>query len=359
MDMVIGERIKQGRRMAGLSQRALAEKVGVSAQAISKYERGLDHPGSKVLIQLSKALNLSVEFFLRPRSLTRIEPRFRKRKALSAKNEDIILARVLDWLERYVEIDEILSVGESGLRFEYPQGFPRIVSNLDDIEEAAEDLRRSWKLGMGPIVNLISLLEGQGIKVGVIDSDTKFDACTFEGEDDHTVTAIVTRSHTSGDRQRWSLAHELGHLMLIPVGLDDEKAANRFAGAFLVPQTAARFELRGRREALSFYELHILKHKYGLSMQAWIHRALDLGIISESKARSLFQYFSRKGWRKEEPGDEIPEEVPRRFEMLVISAMTDGIISETRASELLGKPVKAFLTEEAKTHGVWLAEVCH
>jgi Zn-dependent peptidase ImmA (M78 family) len=354
--MTIGERIKQGRKMAGKNQRHLASSVGVSAQAISKYERDLDVPGSKILIQLAKALDVRIEFFLRPRSITEIEPKFRRRQTLSVKGQDALLMRVQDWLERYLEIEDILS--QRITEFECPMGFPRQVTTYKEVEKAAEDLRHAWGLGNGPIENLTDLLEGKGVKVGVIDADAKFDACTFQAKDGFTATVIVTRTGIPGDRQRFSLAHELGHLVLRPAGLDEEKAAYRFAAAFLVPEITAGFELRGKRPALSLYELHILKHKYGLSMQAWIHRAHDLGIISEAKKEALFKVFSLRGWRKKEPGDEMLPELPRRFERMVMGAMADEVISETRAGELLGRPVKTFLSEESVRHGEWLAEVC-
>jgi len=357
--MTIGERIKQGRQMAGLTLRELAARVGVSAQAISKYERNIDVPGSKVLIQLARALDVKVEFFLRPKSLSKIEVKFRKRQSLSARGKEAILSRVSDWLERYLEIESILSEDESGLKFELPADFPREVGSFEAVEKAAGDLRRAWDLGMGPIENLTDLLEAKGLKVGSMDAEMKFDACTFQAENDISVVAIVSRADAPGDRQRFNMAHELGHLVLRTNGLNDEKAAHRFAAAFLVPETAARFELRGKRTDLSLYELHLLKHKYGLSMQAWIYRARDLGIITESKANALFKIFSLRGWRKEEPGDPMSSELPRRFERLVMGAMADGLISEPRASEILGMPVKAFLSQEAETHGRWLAEVCN
>ena len=270
-----------------------------------------------------------------------------------------IVACVSDWLERYLEIEDILSGDEPGIQFKCPASFPRAAERFEDIERAAEDLRRVWDLGMGPIENLADVLEAKGLKVGSMDADIKFDACTFQAADDFTVTAIVTRSDIEGDRQRFSLAHELGHLMLRPHGLDEEKAAHRFAAAFLVPEEAARFELRDRRADISLYELHILKHKYGLSMQAWVYRARDLGIIPEARAKEIFKVFGSKGWRQEEPGDRIPAEHPRRFERLVLGAMADGIMSESRAGELLGMPVKDFLSREAQIHGRWLAEVCN
>jgi len=98
--VTIGERIKQARHMRSLNQRELARSASVSAQAISKYERDLDTPSSGVLIRLSKALGVGVEFFVRPKRVVKITPSYRKHCALPHKAETTILARILDWLEK-------------------------------------------------------------------------------------------------------------------------------------------------------------------------------------------------------------------------------------------------------------------
>ena len=74
-----------------------------------------------------------------------------------------------------------------------------------------------------------------------------------------------------------------------------------------------------------------------MSMQQWIYRAKDLDIISESRATEWFKKFSREGWRQQEPIDVKPEE-PQRFKLLVIQAVTEGIISPIRAAEFLSIP---------------------
>jgi len=84
--MTIGERIKQARKIRGMSQRELAKRVEVSAQAISKYEREINAPSSGVLLRLSKALGVGVEFFVRPKSVVAITPDYRKRRALPPEN---------------------------------------------------------------------------------------------------------------------------------------------------------------------------------------------------------------------------------------------------------------------------------
>lgn len=333
-----------------MSLRDLGERADLSAQALSKYERGLDIPSSGSLLRLSKALELPVEFFVRPRRVLEIRPDYRKRSSLPHKQEDALQARIVEWLERYLEIEEIRT--PDGSDFTFSAGFPRPVAGVDDVEQAALDLRDAWHLGWDPIENLTELLEDRNIWVGLVDAESRFDACTFRAEvDGRSRPVIVSRRGLPGDRQRFNLAHELGHLMLRPVGdLGAEAAANRFAGAFLVPDPAARFELGGRRRNLDLYELHLLKHKYGLSMQGWIYRARDLKLLEESKASSLFRRFRREGWHRAEPGDVCPAEQPSRFERLVLQALTEDLISETRAAELLGKPLRQFLSEVSRDH---------
>lgn len=337
--------------MRDLSLRDLGERAHLSAQALSKYERGLDVPSSGSLLRLSKALDLPVEFFVRPRRVLEIRPDYRKRASLPARQEEALRARILEWLDRYLEIEEIRT--PDGSDFTFSAGFPRPVATVEDIEQAALDLREAWRLGWDPIESLTELLEDRHIWVGLIDAESRFDACTFRAEvDGRSRPVIVSRRDLPGDRQRFSLAHELGHLMLEPSGGDlaAETAANRFAGAFLVPGPAAGSELGGRRRNLDLYELHLLKHKYGLSMQGWIYRARDLGLLPEPRAASLFRRFRGQGWHCNEPGDALPAERPSRFERLVVQALTEDFISETRAAELLGQPLQQFLSQVSREH---------
>ena len=345
---MIGQRIKQARRMRGMSLRDLASRADVSAQAISKYERGINTPSSPVLLRVAKALDLKVEFFLRPPRVGDIMPRFRKRSRLPRKQEAALRERMRDWVERYLEAEQLRN--PEGIGFVYPEGFPREVCTLLDTEEIAEALRRAWDVGLAPIANLTELLEEKGIKVGSVEAPIGFDACTFSAEDGR-IQVIVTRDDLPGDRQRFSLAHELGHLLLRPKrGLDPEKVMHRFAGAFLAPASVVRTELGDRRDRLTSYELHELKHKYGLSMQVWILRARDLCVLRKVRVDAYLKIFRKRGWHRREPGDAYPEEHPTRFARLVMQSLEEDIIAEGRATELLGRPVKDFLAEISKDH---------
>jgi transcriptional regulator with XRE-family HTH domain len=355
--MGIGERIRLARQVACLSQRELASKVGVSAPAICKYENNQDVPSSRVLIRLAEALSVGVEFFFRPPLVQQIAPTFRKRDSLP-KVEEAVVRRTREWLERYLETEQILAQDRRGeiSGLEWPQGFPRLVGSHEDVEETASTLREAWDLGQDPIENMTALLEDRGIRVGQVDGHRDFDACTFWAEAGDRLPVIVVRMDLPGDRQRFRLAHELAYLMLeFPPEWDGtavEQAAHRFAGSFLVPAAAARFELGERRHTLSWYELHMLKHKYGLSMQAWIDRARDLSILSNEEARRLLEPFAALDWSiAKEPGDPLPSEEPTRLERMVMRALSEELIGERRASELLGKPFRKFTQEVAEDHG--------
>lgn len=354
--MSIGERIKSARTAAGFSMRELARRVGISPQAISKYERGINVPSSAVLLRLAQALDKKVEYFLRPINVTLSVPQYRKFKSMSKKSELILQGRVQDWLERYLEVEKFFPRKRIP-HFVIPQGLNTQVKTLSDVERVAQELREAWNLGLDPIENLVELLEDKGIKIGWIEGDSKFDACVLIAND--RIPVIVVKKDLPGDRQRFNVAHELGHLVLQPAGaVDKEKAAHRFAGAFLVPEPLVRFELGEKRSKLSLYELHLLKHKYGISMQAWIYRAKDLGIISAQAAAQIFKNFRVKGWHYQEPGDQLPPEVPTRFQRLIIQALQEDLISETRASELLGKPLSKLWEEVAAHHNGFPAHIC-
>ncbi|MCD6404787.1 MAG: ImmA/IrrE family metallo-endopeptidase [Planctomycetes bacterium] len=348
--MSVGERLRQVRKARGLTLEKLGSQVGVTKQAISKYEKGLDMPGSNVLRRLAQALAVRIEFFFRPGAPIELKSlHFRKHSRLPKKEENAVLARVEEWLERYIEAEELLFPDKEH-SFAFPKQVPRDIRSLEDAEEAASALREAWELGLDPIENLMEVLEDKGIKVCLVDvSDEHFDALTFVADD--SIPVVAVKRDVPGDRQRFSLAHELAHLALRPSkAVDEEDAANRFAGAFLVPESAVFFELGQKRRFLDARELYLLKHKYGLSMAGWIHRADDLQIISKSVSRRLYMHFSKMGWRKQEPGMQMFSEEPRRMEKLAMHALAEDLVSESRAAELLGKRLWELREDTGEKH---------
>jgi len=330
--MSIGERIKSARINAGLSQEMLGKKLGVTKMAISKYESGTVTPNSGALIALSKALEVKIEYFFRTSAIQLSKPAYRCRKAMSPKDETKILGKTADWLERYLVVEQVTG-SEKPLSLPDPDSCR--VSSLDQIEEIAVHAREEWNLGLNPIENLMDVLEQHGIKVGVIAAPVKFDALTMKYNDEHPL--IIVNKTFSGDRQRLSLAHELGHMVLkLDEGIDEEEAAFRFAGAFLIPRQTAIMELGPKRKMLDFRELYVLKHKYGMSMGALIYRAKNLNIISESAANRHWIEMRTHKWHLKEPGTQIEPEIPTHLELLLLRALTEHKISQSRFDELKG-----------------------
>lgn len=337
--MTIGQRIKQARKANNMSMRKLAQQAQVSPMAISKYERDLDVPGSGVLLRLSNSLDTPIDFFFRPATVAVTLQAYRKHAVLGVKEQEAIRMRIQEWLERFLEIESFFPLPVS------PTPLPRYpVQALAQAEEAAERLRQDWGLGLDPIENLTHLLEDKGIKVGLVSGFDHFDSCTFLAQN---LPVIVSKADIPGDRQRFNISHELGHLFLqVALGLDPEAACHRFVGAFLAPASAVRFELGATRSTLDMNELLLLKRKYGLSMQAWIYRARDLEIISHAAAARLFQRFRQNGWHRREPGSQLPAEQPLRMQRLVYRLLAEDLISRSRAQELLGNPVQQLWAEE-------------
>lgn len=339
---MIGERIKQARIAAGLSLRTLAERAGVSAMAISKYETGKSTPSSGVLLALAKALGVRTEYFFRPVKVELQEVEYRKHSRLPVKVLQQIQGDIIEQIERFIELEQLLPNGPVET-FELPRQLPNTISSLDAVENVADTLRQNWKLGVDPIPVLTDMLEERGIKIfqsKAIRNDFDGMAAKVNG-----IPVIVVGSGWPGDRQRFTMAHELGHLVLsgrLAVGVDEEAASNRFAGAFLAPQSEVRKELGEQRTWLEPKELEVLKNTYGLSMQAWMHRADDLGILPHTHYVAMRKFFSARGWHKVEPGEKYPPERPQLFEQLVYRALAQDFISESKAAELLRLPLSEF-----------------
>jgi len=335
---MIAQRIRQARLARGLSQSELAEAAGgISKQAISYYEAGDDVPRSSVLMRLAEALNVQLDYFFRSVTIELGEPAYRKHCKLTKSAMAKLESRVQDEVERYVETESLFDPN-SVKAFKRPPGFSRAIQEPEDVECLGVKLRQHWLVGMDPIDNLTELLEDQAVKVIYVDEDEHFDGCAYPNGN---VPVIVVNHDKPGDRLRFNLAHELGHLLLkFLEEWDDkqiERAARRFAGAFLVPKDVACRELGRDRVRISTLELMELKRKYGMSMQAWIMRAKQLGIITEYAYEKLWREFGARGWRKNEPVKYKKEE-STRHKRLVARAYESDMISESRAAELLAVP---------------------
>ena len=340
---MIGQRLKIARAAAGLSLRALSAKIGnqVTAQAIGKYERNECMPGSGVLIALAGVLGVSVDYLLGDQEMVLEAVEFRKKAITSRREEAHLEAKVLSLLERYLLVEELLQL--PSVKWHSPPEAPYPVNAIAEADRAARSLRDHWSLGNDPIQNMVELLEEQGIEV-LAAPLAHIDGLTarVRRSEKSAVPVIVVNRGEWGERQRFTLAHELGHLVMdVAAKVDEEKAAHRFAGAFLMPANALWAKIGKHRTSMGLGELCGVKQLFGASMQAVTYRCKDLGIFSESLFRRLFTDFNRRGWRSppyKEP-HAMPGEAPQRFERLTLRALAEGVVAEAKAAELLGLSV--------------------
>lgn len=340
---MIGQRLFRARKAAGLSLRELAAQVDLSHAAIKKYEDELAVPTSATLIKLARALQVRTEYFFRPETITLDGIEYRKHNALPKKRLEAIEHEVIDQIERRMELERLFPAPPLK-EFATVAGLPKKIKSLDQIEDAVEQVRNAWALGYAPVTELIDALETHGVRVFMIDAnaDPKFDGLAALV---NRMPIIVVGRNWPGDRQRFTMAHELGHLMLagrVADDLDDELACNRFAGAFLLPRPSALQELGAHRNVIELKELSLLKEEFGLSMAGILHRARDLGIVTPAWRDEQVRQFRLKGWHLTEPGTPYPVEQPHVFEQLIFHALAEDYIGESKAAELMSVPLTAF-----------------
>lgn len=344
---MIGNRLKRAREALGLSLRELEAAIHgqVSAQAIGKYERDEMMPSSTVLLAMAKALRVSPEFLLSEREVELTGVDFRKAPQAGAKEERAVEAAVLDQVERYLELEELLPGVDE--RWTAPDGKEFAIRRVEDAEQAAESLRQLWSLGIDPIPIMAELLEDKGVKVIALDlpENVSGSKAFVRRPEQNDVPVIVVNQHHNGERQRFTLAHELAHLVLRFSGLSDaeqEKAADRFAGAFLMAKDMVLRLLGSHRTSISLGELTELKKIFKVSVASLVVRCSQLGVLTKAAYGRLWTQIRDLGWNgpaSTEPHS-LPAEVPQRMERMCLRAVAEGAISEARAAELLNISVR-------------------
>ncbi len=352
---MFGERLHRARKAAGLSMPALGKMIGVSGNAIKKYEHGDNMPSSGNVLKLAKALGVRTEYFFRPIKVDITGIEYRKHASTPQKTLDRINGDVWDQAERWAELLNLYPDTDMPVpAFALPEDLPEQINDCDQLEAVAHHVREVWQLGQNPIPDLVDTLESRGIMVITTKVDVGEKFAGLAGNMGKT-PLIVISDHQPGDRQRFTLAHELGHLVLhgrLADDLDEEKACNHFAGAFLLPEAAAKQHLGSHRNSILWPELHMLKHEFGLSMGAILIRTMQCCIISENRYRGYTIEFSKNGWRKQEPGEAYPNEQTYLFKQLVYRALAEDYIGESKAAELLGLSLSQFHKERRLGEGV-------
>ena len=333
-------RLKNARVMMGLSMDELCAAMGniVSKMTISKYENGQLSPNSSVVIALSKALNQPIDYFFRPFTVQVESVRFRKKSSLPQKKENSIREAIADLVERYINIEEIC--GEHSVK----PSLPRIsASTPRGVKDAAAKIRKEWCLGLDGIVNVIDLLERNGVKVIEIDAPNSFDGMSsLVNEKFHVI--ILNKTFTV-ERKRFTALHELGHLVLqFPKDIEkkqEEAFCHLFASEMLLPEPELKRILGNDRKVVSYQELRAIQVSYGISCDAIMYKAKECCIIPEQRYRAFcIQKNRAKGFRALVERTLYHHEESTRFVSLVYKALSKELITISKAASLLNQDIE-------------------
>lgn len=349
MNPVFADRFKSARLLNGFSLQDLADAIDnkVSRQALHRYEKGEVIPDSEMLNIISEALNVRPDYFFRDTKVEIAEVEFRNQKKLPAKEEQKIIEQTREYLSRYLELEEILGVSGS---FINPLSDLNNISTYGQVNEAAEKLRKEWGLGSDPLFNVIEILEDKHIKVIELDVSATFNGLQTWVNGNIPVIAWNINYNRKKDRIRFTLLHELGHLLFGDrfgdvTDKQKETLCHQFAGAMLLPESSLKSELGAHRNKIHFKELAHIKQHYGISMQAVIMRARDCGIINEHYTKQFFYMMNQMNWKVDEPVEYEGIESSGRFDRLLYRALAEELITMSKAAALKNMKLADFRKE--------------
>jgi Zn-dependent peptidase ImmA (M78 family) len=312
-----------------MSVQSLSEILNLSRQSLTAYESGTQTPGPAILTKLAAALGQPERHFVTPLpELAPMSLQYRSLLAATARSRKKSERRfewfreILGYVEEHVEFPE-MDIPDFGI------SDPLRLSD-ENIEALADDLRRHWNLGNGPIGNMIALLESRGIVVTrfALDSD-HLDSFSAHARD-LPAYVVLNAEVVFSARSRFDAGHELGHIVLHrghrcnPTDhAQIERQAFRFGAAFMFPEVSFRREVIDT----SLPSLTALKKRWNLSIKMMIQRAIQLDLVDDERATRLWKYYSARKLGREEPFDrETPLEKPRllqqAFEMMVAEGVS-------------------------------------
>ena len=336
-------RLTMARELAGLRKRDLAAAIDRTAAAVSQYELGQSRPSGETLRRCAAALDVPVSFFTTGRPHLRLDTasaHFRSLRSTTAHQRQQALAHVELLWELIDQLDQVVELPAVDLG---PPDLPA------DPTAAARLVRDAWTVPAGPVVHLVRTLERRGIvltRLPGVDAETidAFSAAL------HGRPMIVLSHKGNPMRQRFSVAHELGHLLLHPEPAPGsrvhEREANTFAAELLMPAAEIRDRLPTPVDVTALKEI---ADGYGVSVAALAYRGQDLRVYSESTLRRTMATLTGLGWRTSEPvGSRYPGERPelltRATELAATHGLPLGLLADRlhlplpRLRDLLGMP---------------------
>ncbi len=327
--MIYGGRIRQAREYCGLTQMELARKVGINQSAIAHIESGRNVPSDELLLWIADQTGFLPDFFEK-------EPAEDfPLGSLILRARTSLTARELNQAHQYANV-LFEHIKKMSRQFNLPATkLPRI---SEEPIRSAQITRASLGLSPDtPVTNLITTIEKKGVFVLALPiALKKIDAFSTWVELTTERPIVVLSAGKPADRLRFSIAHELGHLVMHQVlrgrMIQLEKEADRFAAEFLLPEKVMLQEIQ---PPVTLTSIARLKARWGVSMQTLIRRARDLGTITERQYRYLFEQLSTRGWRMKEPDNlNIPEEKPRLVMKMIEELYETSDTIETFARDM-------------------------
>lgn len=330
---MFNKNLKYYRLKKNMSKKELASLIGVTPMAITYYESGERKPNIDTIKAMAKALGIKISDFLNNRNenLTFVHGEFRKGSKLAVSQQEYIREDVEEYMGRFYSVVNILG-GEV-----LPDA-PAVnkITLTGNLEEDAKKMREYLGISVvGPIGNLIQLLENRGILVYACDIEND----AFSGMNGlvNERPYIVFNKNMSPERIRSTIAHEMAHFIFQwPDEMEDkeiEKMATAISGAFLFPEKDAKRELGFRRTKVS-KDMTLICREYGISMYLLVKRAALCGIITSSVEKDFYIKAGKAGWKKNEPVWSQAE-IPALFELLVFRAVSENEITVQKGAELL------------------------
>lgn len=300
-----------GRGAREMTQKNLAQAIGVSQPAVSQWEKGQRVPDVEHIKKLAAVLDV-LPMSLTDASVATTTPMFRASGVSSRRDERRIEGRIE---QARLAASRILD----GVVITPSLPWPSVDDPLShDPEQAAADLRRVWRIPSGPTDDLSAFIEAAGtVILRVAFSHAKVEAAYAHPRRDATRWILLNTSTTDGARGRLTLAHELGHAVLhhwdafnVPPEAERERQAFEFSLALLVPADEFILDIAPtKRRWLDFLRL---RHKWGISAAALARRAHHLGLITKDVYRNINIERRRRGHWNTEPG-EVALEIPTVF----------------------------------------------
>ena len=285
------------RRSRGLTQEQLAQMAGVGTPALSRYEAGIAEVSADKLFRLAAALDYRAEFFYRTPTLFGVGGgAVFHRKLQSLPTKKLYQAHACAEVRRLEIATMLTSLGVT------PPALPDYSVELfdDDPAKIARSVRVAMDIPPGPVFNLTETLERNWCIVVAHNFGARH-LDGFSQRPQYPPSLVHLNEELPPDRWRWTLAHELGHLVmhsdLSEAPRVVENQANLFAAEFLTPA----HEIAPMLDGLTFQKLAGLKLEWKVSMQALITRAYQLEAISNRQRQSMFARLAQSGYRTREP----------------------------------------------------------